>query len=70
MLTVLGFLGSPPIGSWRALLVAALLGVSLHLLYYIEGHHEPQKVSVSMTYFLLLPAIAVTVTMIHVLTVT
>lgn len=65
MLTMLESLWSPPLASWKAYLVATLFGVSLHLFYYIDGHHEPQSVSIAMIHLLLFPAIAVTVTMIH-----
>lgn len=65
MLTLPKPFGSP----WRQSLFAALSGVSLHLLYHIKGHHEPQSVEIVIAHLLLFPAILITVTIIHGLTI-
>lgn len=65
MRTLSGSFGSPPSSRWRESLFAALFGVSLHLFYYVRGHHEPQSLSIVIAHLLLFPAISITATMVH-----
>lgn len=69
MLTVPNPSGSPSSPHWRECLFAALFGVSLHLLYYIKGHHDPKSVEIVTAHLLLIPAISIAVTVIHGLTI-
>lgn len=64
MLITSGSFWSLPLAHWQASFFAALFGVSLHVFYYIKGHHEAQNVQIAMAHLLLLPAVSITVTMI------
>lgn len=65
MLTLPGSFWSLLLLRWRGFIFAALFGVSLHLFYYVKGHHEPQSVSIVIGHLLLFPAISITAAMIH-----
>lgn len=64
MLITSGSFWSPPLPHWQASFFAVVLGVSLHVFYYMKGHNEPQKVQIAMAHLLLFPAVSVTVAMI------
>lgn len=58
-------LGTPLWQVWQICVVAALLGVASHLVYYVKSDHEPQIISIVFVHLVLVPAMSTAIMATH-----